>query len=264
MLPMRMVMKVDFSDGPIAVFDSGVGGLSVLRELVRQMPMEKFLYFGDSVNAPYGSRPAEEIRALTIHHAERLFDEGAKALVIACNTATSIAVQELRQMYPERIIIGIEPALKPAIEQFPNGRIVVMATETTLRERKFAELLTQYAEACQIIKCPCPGLVELVERGELSGETAYDTVERYLDGCLSPLPDAIVLGCTHFPFLKDAIRQVVGEKPLILDGADGTAKETRRRIEQAGLLRNGIGSVTLTNSLQTQEMIALSETLLNA
>ena len=128
-------------ESPIAVFDSGLGGISVLRELRRQLPQERFLYFGDSANAPYGTRPTEEIRALTLKNAERLFSMGAKALVLACNTATSAAVDELRARYPEKIIIGIEPALKPAVDRHPNGKILVMATEATLRERKFAALM---------------------------------------------------------------------------------------------------------------------------
>ena len=128
---------------PIAVFDSGLGGISVLRKLVEQMPQEHFLYFGDSKNAPYGSRTTEDIRALTLRNAEALFERGAKALVIACNTATSAAIDALRCYYPERIIIGIEPALKLAVSRHPGGRILVMATEATLREKKFA-LLTEH------------------------------------------------------------------------------------------------------------------------
>lgn len=248
---------------PIAVFDSGLGGISVLRELVRQMPNERFLYFGDSLNAPYGSRPLQEIRELTMSHAERLLNE-SKALVIACNTATSVAIQELRQRHPERIIVGIEPALKPAIERFANGKTVVMATETTLRERKFAELMDHFASTADIIKCPCPEFVEFVERGELSGEAVEAAIAQRLQEHLNDTIDAVVLGCTHFPFLKDAIRRVIGEKPAILDGAVGTAKETHRRILEANLLNLGQGGVELTNSLPSKEIIELSEKLLNA
>ena len=134
--------------GPIAVFDSGVGGLSVLRELVAQMPSEHFLYFGDSANAPYGTRPTAEIRSLTLAHAERLFDRGAKALVVACNTATSAAIGALRARWPDRVIIGIEPALKLAVSRHPGGCIGVLATEATLREEKFAALLQRCAAHC--------------------------------------------------------------------------------------------------------------------
>ena len=180
--------------GPIAVFDSGVGGLSVLRELVAQMPSEHFLYFGDSANAPYGTRPTAEIRSLTLAHAERLFDRGAKALVVACNTATSAAIGELRARWPDRVIIGIEPALKLAVSRHPGGCIGVLATEATLREEKFAALLQRCAENCHILKCPCPELVEFVERGELDSPalTAYlvmhcEPADRNLDGLLTLL-----------------------------------------------------------------------------
>lgn len=248
---------------PIAVFDSGLGGISVLRELLRQMPHENFLYFGDSANAPYGTRSTEEIRSLTEQNAKMLFDRGAKALVIACNTATSAAVQELRKKYPEKIIIGIEPALKPAADAFPNGTLLVMATDATLREEKFEALMLKFQGDCTIFKCPCPGLVEFVERGELEGSDLHN---RLLE-ILAPYPmdkvDAIVLGCTHYPFLKKAIGEAVGEKPLLLDGSDGTAKETRRRLAEAGLLQTeGEGSVKLENSLPSPEILELGQMLL--
>lgn len=249
-------------ESPIAVFDSGLGGISVLRELRRQLPQERFLYFGDSANAPYGTRPTEEIRALTLKNAERLFSMGAKALVLACNTATSAAVDELRARYPEKIIIGIEPALKPAVDRHPNGKILVMATEATLRERKFAALMERYGAHCQICKCPCPALVELVERGQTSGDAVEAALRGYLADYLLPPPDAVVLGCTHYPFLRAVVRVVVGEGPELLDGADGTAKETRRRLAAAGLLRSGAGEVRLCNS--DPKMLPLSQRLLAA
>ena len=233
--------------GPIAVFDSGVGGLSVLRELVAQMPSEHFFYFGDSANAPYGTRPTAEIRSLTLAHAERLFDRGAKALVVACNTATSAAIGELRARWPDRVSIG------------------VLATEATLREEKFAALLQRCAENCHILKCPCPELVEFVERGELTGPA----LERCLAARLAPVlaagPDALVLGCTHFPFAAGAIRRVVGPDVELLDGSAGTARETKRRLLDAGLLvQQGEGSVTIENSLDSPAILALSRQLLHA
>lgn len=221
---------------PIAVFDSGLGGLSVLRELLRQLPHEHFLYFGDSANAPYGCRSTQEIRRLTLAHGEALLQR-SKALVVACNTATSAAIDALRQAHPERIVVGIEPALKPAADRFPGGRVLVMATDATLREEKFAALTEKCGQNCHVITCPCPGLMEFVERGELEGEALQRELRRLLAGKLSPAPDAVVLGCTHYPFLKKAIRQVIGTKPLLLDGADGTTRETKRRLHEAGLLR---------------------------
>lgn len=249
---------------PIAVFDSGLGGISVLRQLVRILPEENFIYFGDSLNAPYGTRPTDEIRALTLKNADMLFSRGAKALVVACNTATSAAIDTLRAHYADRIIIGIEPALKLAVSRHPNGRILVMATDATLREQKFAALMERFAEHCEILKCPCPALVEFVERGELEGERLQAVLKEELQEYLTAPTHAVVLGCTHFPFLKNAIRQVVGDTPEILDGADGTAKETKRRLQEAGLLRTGSpGTVELVNSLQTPEILLLSEQLLS-
>ncbi len=243
-------MGADGRQRHIAVFDSGLGGVSVLKALVHHMPSERFYYFGDSANAPYGSKPFSIIRELTLRHAERFFKEGAKALVVACNTATSVAIEELRETYPEHIIIGIEPALKPAIKQFPEGKIVVMATETTLREKKFEELAASCAHRCEVVKCPCPELVKFVERGELEGEAAEKAISQYLRDSLEPAPDAIVLGCTHFPFLRKSIRAVVGEKPLIFDGAEGTALQTRRRLSEEGLLADGDGEVRIENSAE--------------
>lgn len=248
---------------PIAVFDSGLGGLSVLRALRRRMPHERFLYFGDSANAPYGSRPTEEIRALTLRHAGRLFEAGAKALVVACNTATSAAIGELRAQYPQRIIVGIEPALKLAVERHPHGCILVMATEATLRERKFSALTERYSGDCTIRRCPCPGLVEFVERGELDSPALDAHLRRELSPFLTPQPDAVVLGCTHYPFLRRAIARAVGASCELLDGADGTARETLRRLTEAGLLRTqGAGGVELTDS--EPAMLPLAERLLNA
>ena len=249
---------------PIAVFDSGLGGISVLRKLVEQMPQEHFLYFGDSKNAPYGSRTTEDIRALTLRNAEALFERRTKALVAACNTATSAAIDVLRERYPERIIVGVEPALKLAVSRHPQGRILVMATDATLREKKIAALMERFAARCDICKCPCPELVSFVERGELTGPALEETLRRELEPCLQPEPDAVVLGCTHFPFLRKTIQRVVGAVPELLDGADGTAKEAERRLREAGLLREpGLsGTVELTNSLQTAEILTLSERLL--
>ena len=249
---------------PIAVFDSGLGGISVLRKLVEQMPQEHFLYFGDSKNAPYGSRTTEDIRALTLRNAEALFERGAKALVVACNTATSAAIDVLRERYPERIIVGVEPALKLAVSRHPQGRILVMATDATLREKKFAALMERFAARCDICKCPCPELVSFVERGELTGPALEETLRRELEPCLQPEPDAVVLGCTHFPFLRKTIQRVVGAVPELLDGADGTAKEAERRLREAGLLRvvGARGTVGLTSRLQTAEILTRSERLL--
>ncbi len=241
---------------PIGVFDSGLGGISVLRALVRQLPGEDFLYFGDSVNAPYGGRSTEEIRLLSLRCCEMLLERGCKALVLACNTATSAAVTELRRRHPDTIIIGIEPALKPAIQRYPKGKILVMATEATLREKKFAALMARYEQDCEICKCPCPELVAFVERGELEGASLEAVLQSRLRPFLSPKPQAVVLGCTHYPFLSNAISAVVGDKTELLDGSEGTAKETARRLREANLLSDQTqGTVRFENSLPDEEIL---------
>lgn len=253
-----MRVKEDY----IGVFDSGVGGLSVLRQLRRLLPGEKFIYYGDSANAPYGTRPVEEVRALTFAAVGHLMDRGLKALVVACNTATSAAIRQLRERYPELIVVGIEPAIKLAAQRFPGGRVGVMATPMTLREEKFQKLLGHWESACTFYPLPAPELVELVEAGKGNSPEA----EALLRQLLSPLAgqlDAVVLGCTHYPFAADAITRVLGEKTVLLDGGEGTARETRRRLSEAQLLENGPGELILENSLPSEQMLLLSRKLLS-
>ena len=247
----------------IAVFDSGVGGISVLRHLRRVLPGERFLYFGDSANAPYGSRTTEEVRALTLAAAEMLTTKyPVKALVIACNTATAAAVQQVRSAYPDLIVIGIEPALKVAADHFPGGRIGVMATEVTLREEKFDTLLHRFVENCTVTKIPAPGLVQLVEAGKVDAPETEELLRQILGPHIGHL-DAVVLGCTHYPFAARAISRVLGENVVLLEGGDGTARETKRRLSKAGLLEEGDGSVTIINSSPDEAMVKLSWERLN-
>ena len=245
----------------IGVFDSGVGGMSVLRQLIRFLPEERFLYFGDSANAPYGTRPTEEIRELTMAAAHQLMGRGCKALVVACNTATAAAINHIRAAYPDRIVIGIEPALKVAADHFPGGEIGVMATPATLREEKFDHLLHRFTESCHVTKIPAPGLVELVE----SGRAVSEDTEKLLRPMLSPYYgklDAVVLGCTHYPFAASVIGKLLGEKTALLHGGEGTARETRRRLASADLLHDGPGEVIIENSSGDERMITLCNQLL--
>jgi len=245
---------------PIAVFDSGVGGISVLRELVRLMPGEKYLYYGDSANAPYGNRTTQQVQALTLAAADMLVRRGIKALVVACNTATAAAIEELRRKYPDTIVVGIEPALKVAVDHFPNGHIGIMATQVTLRENKLASQLERFAQA-QVELIPAPGLVELVEDGKADSPEAEALLRKILTPYVGKL-DALVLGCTHYPFACKAIARVLGTEVPLLDGGPGTARQTKRCLEQAGLLYEGAGSVQIENSLQDPQIIARAMTLL--
>ena len=230
----------------IAVFDSGVGGISVLRHLRREMPNERFYYFGDSANAPYGTRSTAEIRDLTLAAAEKLMGVGIKALVIACNTATAAAIADLREKYPETIVVGIEPALKTAAEHHPGGTVGVMATPATLREQKFARLMAHFEDQCTVIKLPAVGLVELVESGK--ADSAETTA--LLDPLLTPWAgklDALVLGCTHYPFAAATIEKLLPGTQLF-DGGIGTARHTRYLLGQAGLLHQGEGETVIETS----------------
>lgn len=248
----------------IGVFDSGVGGISVLRELIQIMPNENYLYFGDSVHAPYGTKTLEEVRALTIENVQTLLDKGAKSVVVACNTATSAAVAALRKMYPELPLVGIEPAIKPAVLACPGQRIVVMATPMTLCQDKFQKLMQKYEDMAQIIPLPCPGLMEFVERGDLESEELHKYLTELLWGVQKEDIAAIVLGCTHYPFARKMISEVVGKEVSVFDGGNGTAREMHRRLMVAGRLSDAKtqGSVKFINSRNTHKEQELCQFLL--
>lgn len=245
---------------PIAVFDSGLGGISVLKELIRLMPEEHYLYFGDSINAPYGSRTTEEVRVLTLNAAAKLYERGIKALVIACNTATAAAITQLRQEYPNIVVIGIEPALKMATDRYPRGHVGIMATQVTLREEKLEHLVCRFPDAT-VEKIPAPGLVELVEQGKAESKETEDLLRAILAPYLGQL-DAIVLGCTHYPFVKDTVGKILGDGVEILDGGEGTARHTKNCLAELGWLREGTGSLKIENSSGRQELLDLSMELL--
>lgn len=247
---------------PIGVFDSGVGGISVLRELYKIMPEEDYIYFGDSKNAPYGTKTPDTVRSLTIANVEFLLKQGVKGIVVACNTATAAAVRILRGMYPELPLVGIEPALKPAALQAGHPTVLVMATPMTIRGDKYKSLMMRYEQKADIIGLPCPGLMEFVETGNTEG----DDLKIFLEDLLSPYLreiDSIVLGCTHYPFVRELIQQLAGERVRIFDGGNGTAREMCRRLTAAGLRtdRTRRGKVIFENSLATEEEIELSRTL---
>lgn len=253
------------NDSPIAVFDSGVGGVSVLRALLEEMPNENYWYYGDSANAPYGTKSLEEVRRLTVSHVDCFIAEGAKAVVVACNTATSAAVRYLRQKYPEVPMIGIEPALKPAVYSGGYPNVVVMATPMTLREEKFHNLMDRYIGMAHIIPLPCPGLMEYIEHGNIHSMELEQFLERLFEPFEKHKLDAVVLGCTHYPFVSMELQKVLGENVMLFEGGPGTARETKRRLANAGLLgdcqRKGI--VTFDNSEQSDEKKNLCRKLLN-
>lgn len=220
---------------PIGVFDSGVGGLSVLRHIHALLPHEDLIYVADSGHAPYGRKPRDTIeqRALTI--TEFLLDQGAKAVVVACNTATAAAVGTLRSRFALPII-GMEPAVKPAATLTRSGVVGVLATTGTLESDRFAALVEQHAQGVEVIVQCCVGLVEQVEKGALDGAETRCMVEGYVLPLLERGADTLVLGCTHYPFVEPVIRAVAGEAVAIVDTGPAVARHLKRRLEEAQLI----------------------------
>lgn len=256
---------MDKKNLPVGFMDSGLGGLSVLREAVKLMPSEDFIYYGDSKNAPYGTKESEEIRDLTFAVVDKLLEMGIKGLVVACNTATSVAVRLLREMYPDMPIVGIEPAIKPAVVNNRGGKILVMATPMTIKREKFLTLLHRYQEQAVIDAVPCEGLMEFVEHGNLDGNDLDAYFKEHLEPYLTDDTETIVLGCTHYPFLRPHLKAYLKNRDInIIDGSLGTCRELKRRLEEKNLLRTEEceGKVLIYNSIDTQEMIDLSERLL--
>ena len=254
---------------PVGFMDSGVGGLSVLRESVRMMPNEDYLYFGDSLNAPYGTKTNDEILKLTKDAAEKLVNIGIKALVVACNTATSIAIKDLRDTYPDLPVIGVEPAIKPAVVCNQGGRIIVMATPVTVREEKFRNLLDLYKDEAEIVPLGLDGLMEFVEYGNFDPHILFGYLNENLLPHLTPDTESIVLGCTHYPFLKPQLEEFLEENGFhnvaLIDGSKGTSSQLKRRLIEKDLLndKNKQGKITILNSSSDEKMIELSKKLLN-
>jgi glutamate racemase len=231
----------------IGVFDSGLGGLSVLHTIRQIMPNESLIYIGDSKNAPYGTKEKSEVLDLSKQVCNTLISNDVKAIVIACNTATSAAVNELRSTY-DIPIIGMEPAIKPALRQ-TEGKVLVLATEMTLKEEKFQQLVESLEEGYRIIKMPAPEWVELVE----NHMSDTDRVQKEVDGFLNKVTEkieAVVLGCTHFIFLKPYIRTHYKDKVEIFDGNMGTALQLKNLLESHNWLNDQpkAGSVEILNT----------------
>ena len=227
---------------PIGVFDSGVGGLTVLAEIRRELPAEDLLYVADSGHAPYGDKPPALIEARAVALTEFLIGEGAKAVVVACNTATGAAARLLRSRYPVPII-AMEPAVKPAVGLTRSGVIGVLATRATLASYSFSALLVRVGAGVEIMLQPCPGLVERVEAGDLDGDYTRALLADYLRPLLERGADSIVLGCTHYPYLRPLIGDLAGPGVMVLDSGVAVARQVRRRLESSALLapagRNG-------------------------
>lgn len=249
---------------PIGIFDSGLGGISVLKELRTWLPYEDYIYYGDSAFAPYGEKSKAEITDRCKQICDYLIAKRVKAIVIACNTATSACVNELRELYKDIPIIGMEPALKVAANGKTGQHILVMATAFTLKEKKFEKLMLQYSKYNTIYKQPCPKLVELIENNHFKDQTIVDEQLRaYLTPYATKNLDSIVLGCTHFVFFKKQMQAIVKEHMTIVDGNKGTACHVKEVLKGKLQKEDNQGSCILLNSLEAHDGLVLSNTLLN-
>ena len=231
------------ADAPIGVFDSGVGGLSVLRHIRAQLPHEHLIYFADSGFAPYGDKSEQVVAERSLAVAAHLVGRGIKALVVACNTATVAAIKAIRAEYPELPIVGVEPGLKPGAALTRNGKVGVLATERTLNGEKFLLLRDQIGDAshAQFLLQPCVGLVDLIEQGQFDTPAIAAMLDRYVGALIAQGADTLVLGCTHYPFVQDAIAQAVRRHTAapvtLIDTGDAVARQLARLLDAGHLLR---------------------------
>lgn len=224
------------NNNPIGVYDSGFGGLSVWRELHRALPRESLIYLGDGKNCPYGSRPAEEIRTLAERAVRELVDRGCKMVVVACNTATAAAIEHLRSTFTELPIVGLEPAVKPACAMTHTKVVGVVATERSLQGEKFLSTLARYGEGVEVVKAVGRGFVEAVEQDREDEPATEAMVREVLEPIIARGADVIVLGCTHYPFLKDTIRRVVGDRAVeVIDSGEAVEKRVESLLDRYDL-----------------------------
>ena len=220
-------MEVTCMEKPIGVFDSGLGGVSVLREAIRILPHEDFIYYGDNRNAPYGDRKEQEITKLTMHCAHALARCGAKAILIACNTATATCIEQIRSDL-NIPVVSVEPAIKPACMQPGNGKILMMATQATTHLKRYLALQARMPTPARVINVPCPGLVERIERGILGEDAFDDLLDQYLSAYHTMQIDGIVLGCTHYALIGRAIARYYSCP--VYDGVAGTVDHLQKKL----------------------------------
>lgn len=223
----------------IGIFDSGVGGLSVLREIRALLPAQPAIYFADQGHVPYGNRQIEEVRYFSHEITEYLLELGARLIVVACNTASVAALHSLRQAYPHIPFVGMEPAVKPAAESSHSGKVGVLATAATFQTAMYASVVERFAHGVTIMEDPCLGLVDQVEKGDLDGTQTRAILEKALHPMLDAGVDTIVMGCTHYPFVIPLIQQIVGSDVRVIDPAPAIARQTKRMLESHGLLVTG-------------------------
>src|SRR5215212_8696115 len=220
---------------PIGIFDSGVGGISVLRAIREQMPAESVIYFGDQGHIPYGLRTMEQIRNFSEAITGFLLAQDAKIIVVACNTASAAALKYLRQKFPTIQFVGMEPAVKPAAEHTHTRKVGVLATPATFQGALYASVVERFAKGVELFQSTCPGLVQQIEMGNLEGEETRQILENALLPMLEKKIDTVVLGCTHYTFVIPLIKQIVGDNVRVIDPAPAVARQTGRLLEAGGI-----------------------------
>lgn len=223
------------NNNPIGVFDSGIGGLSVANAISGYLPSESMIYFADTGRVPYGPRSRKEITDFSVEITQFLLDHKCKMIVVACNTATAAALESLRKQWPEIPFVGMEPAVKPAAEATRSGRVGVLATLSTIRSERYAELMLRYAANVRVFENPCIGLVPLIEAGKINDQETIEQLEEILIPMLREQIDTLVLGCTHYPFLLPHIKDIVPADCKIIDPAPAVARQVARRLEELSL-----------------------------
>jgi glutamate racemase len=227
------------SSDPIGVFDSGVGGLSVLRALRQLLPTQPMIFLADQVHVPYGPRPLEEVRLFSRSISQYLLDQGSKLIVVACNTASAAALHFLRQAFPNTSFVGMEPAVKPAAENTHSGLVGVLATPATFQGELYASVVERFAQGVTVLQHTCPGLVAQIEAGELDSPATRQILEDALLPMLAQGIDTVVLGCTHYPFVIPLVQEIAGPGVRVIDPSPAVARQVRRLLEASGWLADG-------------------------
>lgn len=227
------------SPSKIGVFDSGVGGLTVVREIFRQLPQEDVVYFGDTGRFPYGTRSSDAIRHFSLQAANFLLEQNVKMMVVACNTASAQALSFLQERLAVPILGVIQPGAKKAVSSTKNGKIGVIGTEATVASGSYLQAINQLDSGIKVFSQPCPLFVALAEEGYLRKKASFLIAEDYLRPLKKKKVDTLILGCTHFPLLKPVIKKVMGARVILADAAESVAVETKQVLSDNGLLKNG-------------------------
>lgn len=251
-------------DGPIGIFDSGIGGLSVLREVRRQLPDEDLIYIADQAHVPYGNRSREEVFGFSAGIVRYLFKMQAKLVIIACNTASAVALADLRAKYPSLPFVGMEPAVKPAAAETSTGVVGVLATPATFQGDLYASTVERFAKGVKIIQDTCPGLVKQIEAGRIASQETREILQRALHPMLEEGVDEIVMGCTHYPFVIPLIKEIVGEGVEVIDPAPAVARQVERLLNEYDLRKGkqGEAMVSFYTTGETERLDTLLKTLL--